>query len=59
VGSATRFGDDLDFLQRHTETVVLSQGSTHVVVCPALQGRIATSTTGGTPNRASAGSTAG
>jgi hypothetical protein len=48
VGSATHFGDDLDFLQRHTETVVLSQGSTHVVVCPALQGRVATSTSAGT-----------
>jgi hypothetical protein len=47
VGSATRFGDDLDFLQRHTETVVLSQASAQVVVCPALQGRVATSTTGG------------
>jgi hypothetical protein len=47
VGSATRFGDDLDFLQRHTETVVLSQGSAQLVVCPALQGRVVTSTTGG------------
>jgi hypothetical protein len=49
VGSATRFGDDLDFLQRHTETVVLSGpgGVARVVVCPALQGRVATSTTAG------------
>jgi len=47
VGSAPRFGDDLDFLQRHTETVVLSQGSAQVVVCPALQGRVATSTIAG------------
>jgi hypothetical protein len=47
VGSAIRFGDDLDFLQRHTETVVLSQDDGRVIVCPALQGRVATSTTGG------------
>jgi hypothetical protein len=46
VGSATRFGDDLDFLQRHTETVVLSHDDGRVIVCPALQGRVATSTTG-------------
>ncbi len=46
---ATRFGDDVDFLQRHTETVVLSSGggAACVALCPALQGRVATSTTGG------------
>jgi hypothetical protein len=54
VGSATRFADDLDFLRRHTETVVLRAMSSdmadaaQVVICPALQGRVATSTTGGT-----------
>ncbi|HEY2595199.1 MAG TPA: DUF6786 family protein [Chloroflexota bacterium] len=49
MGSATRFVDDLDFLQRHTETVVLSdpRSAALVAVCPALQGRVATSTTGG------------
>jgi len=49
VGSAIQFGDDLDFLQRHTETVVLSdsRGAARVAVCPALQGRVATSTSGG------------
>jgi hypothetical protein len=49
VGSANRFGDDLDFLQRHTETVVLSEdgGEARVALCPALQGRVATSTTAG------------
>src|SRR5215831_7984220 len=49
VGPATRFGDDLDFLRRHTETVVLSDdaGAACVALCPALQGRVATSTTGG------------
>jgi hypothetical protein len=49
VGSATRFGDDLEFLQRHTETVVLSSphSAARVAICPALQGRVATSTTTG------------
>jgi hypothetical protein len=41
------FGDDVDFLQRHTETVVLSGGAARLALCPALQGRVATSTTGG------------
>ena len=43
------FGDDLDFLRRHTETVVLSEagGAARVALCPALQGRVATSTTAG------------
>ena len=47
--AATNFGDDVDFLQRHTETVVLSAdgGAARVALCPALQGRVATSTTGG------------
>jgi hypothetical protein len=48
-GGASTFGDDLDFLQRHTETVVLRDpdGAACVALCPALQGRVATSTTGG------------
>jgi len=49
VGSATSFGDDLDFLRRHTETVVLSEagGGARIALCPSLQGRVATSTTPG------------
>ena len=47
VGAATSFGDDLDFLRRHTETVVLAAGAARVALCPALQGRVATSTAGG------------
>jgi hypothetical protein len=47
VSSATSFEDDLDFLRRHTETVVLSDGDAKVALCPALQGRIATSTAAG------------
>jgi hypothetical protein len=51
-GPASSFGDDLDFLQRHTETVVLcaepgSLGAARLVLCPALQGRVATSTVSG------------
>lgn len=43
------FGDDVDFLRRHTETVVLSDpgGAARVALCPALQGRVAVSTPGG------------
>jgi hypothetical protein len=49
VGSASTFGDDLDFLRRHTETLVLSdpRSTARVALCPALQGRVATSTTDG------------
>ena len=36
-GPASSFGADLDFLQRHTETVVLSDpsGAARLVLCPA------------------------
>jgi hypothetical protein len=49
VGSAATFGEDVDFLRRHTETVVLSSrdGAARVAICPALQGRVAVSTMGG------------
>ena len=48
-GCAHSFGDDVEFLQRHTATVVLSDagGTARVVLCPALQGRVATSTAAG------------
>jgi hypothetical protein len=44
-----RFGSDLAFLREHTPIVVLaeSQGAAQVVVAPAYQGRVMTSTTGG------------
>src|SRR6185312_6286628 len=43
------FGDDVEFLRRHTETVVLAdaRGAARVALCPALQGRVAVSTAGG------------
>jgi hypothetical protein len=49
VSSTATFGDDVDFLRRHTETVVLSDPSSgaRVALCPALQGRVAVSTAGG------------
>jgi hypothetical protein len=49
VGAAVTFRDDVDFLRRHTETVVLSadDGIARVALCPALQGRVAVSTANG------------
>ncbi len=49
AGAAT-FGDDLKFLQQHTDVVVLSDTSSQgqVAVVPAWQGRIMTSTARGT-----------
>ncbi len=43
------FGGDVSFLQKHAEVVVLQDrsGSGQVVVVPAMQGRIMTSTAGG------------
>lgn len=48
-GCASTFADDVVFLKRHTETVVLSDrdGLARVAVCPALQGRVMTSTAAG------------
>ncbi len=43
------FDDDLAFLREHTEVVVLGDpGGARVAVVPAWQGRVATSTVGGT-----------
>jgi len=43
-----RFASDLAFLQQHTTVVLLTDASgAHVVVAPAYQGRVMTSTTGG------------
>ena len=53
MGSASTFGDDLDFLRRHTETVVLAaaDGAARVALCPTLQGRVATSAAAGATGR--------
>jgi hypothetical protein len=44
------FGDDLEFLKKHTDVVVLSDetGDGRVTVLPKMQGRVMTSTAGGT-----------
>lgn len=46
---AVTFGDELAFLQQHTDVVVLSdrEKKAEVVVAPAWQGRVMTSTSGG------------
>ena len=43
------FGDDLAFLKKHTDVVLLSDGTgnSHVVVVPKLQGRVMTSSAEG------------
>ncbi len=48
-GTAATFGDDLTFLEKHTDVVVLHDASiqAQVVVAPAWQGRVMTSTARG------------
>ncbi len=45
LGCATSFESDVAFLRRHTETIVLAERNGHarVAICPALQGRVMTS----------------
>jgi hypothetical protein len=46
------FGDDLAFLQKHTEVILLgAPGPALVAVCPAYQGRVMTSTAEGETGR--------
>jgi len=47
--AATTFGEDTEFLGKHTELVMLSDalGRAKVVVAPSWQGRVMTSTAGG------------
>src|SRR5262245_37691943 len=48
VSATGRFGSDLAFLKEHVEIVLLSDASgAQVAVAPAYQGRVMTSTTGG------------
>ena len=49
AASAANFGDDVAFLKKHTEVVILSdpEGSARVAVAPAWQGRVMTSTANG------------
>ncbi len=41
------FGDDLAFMRRHLDVVVLADGDSQVAVAPLYQGRVMTSTSGG------------
>jgi len=54
--AAATFGEDLEFLRRHTDVAVLmdSSGQAQVAVVPAYQGRVMTSTANG-PNGAGFG----
>jgi hypothetical protein len=49
LGCATSFQSDVNFLQCHTETLVLVErnGPARVAVCPELQGRVMTSSAAG------------
>ena len=46
-GAPSNFGEDIAFLKKHTEVVVLRQGDAAVAVAPAYQGRVMTSTANG------------
>lgn len=41
------FGYDVDFLSKHKETILLKDGDAQVLICPAYQGRVMTSTSNG------------
>lgn len=41
------FGEDLAFLEEHTDVILLSSGDARVAVAPEYQGRVMTSTSGG------------
>jgi hypothetical protein len=43
----SNFGEDVAFLKKHTEVVVLQQGDAAVAVAPAYQGRVMTSSVDG------------
>lgn len=47
VAAAGTFGEDVAFLRKHTDVLVLARGPAQVAVVPAYQGRVMTSTTGG------------
>ena len=49
LGCATSFESEVAFLRKHTDTVVLVErnGPGRVAICPALQGRVMTSSAAG------------
>jgi hypothetical protein len=44
---AATFGDDVEFLEKHTDAIVLGRGDAQVAVVPQYQGRVMTSTAEG------------
>jgi hypothetical protein len=57
TGFAATFEEDVEFLRKHTEIIVLSDssGQAKVAVAPGYQGRVMTSTSGGASGGASFG----
>lgn len=53
LGCATSFQDDVNFLKKYTEPIVLTErnGPARVVICPELQGRVMTSSAAGPGGR--------
>jgi hypothetical protein len=47
----TTFGDDVAFLKKYTDVIVLGSGPAQVALVPAWQGRVMTSTAGGDAGR--------
>jgi len=47
AGQPENFGQDAEFLAKHTKVVILADGDARVAVVPEYQGRVMTSTTGG------------
>ncbi len=41
------FGYDAEFLSKHQETILLKDGDAQLAICPAYQGRVMTSSSGG------------
>jgi len=41
------FGYDVDFLSKYQETILLKEGDAQLVICPAYQGRVMTSSSNG------------
>ncbi len=51
LAAAGGFSEDLAFLRKHTDVIVLSASDAKAVVTPEYQGRVMTSTTGGPAER--------
>jgi hypothetical protein len=47
-GKTMNYGETVEFLKKHTKIVELTDGDARVAICPEWQGRVMTSTCGGT-----------